>query len=64
MTEASSSELEQKIDALHKQHAELGEKLEKLENDPLVDHLEIQQLKKEKLSIKDSITNFEQQLHS
>ena len=64
MTEASSSELEAQLGTLEKKHQDLGEKLIGLENDPLVDHLEIQEIKKQKLFLKDSIQSVRRQLHS
>lgn len=62
MTE--TAELEQKIDELQQEHAALGAKLDLMESDPLVDHLEIQEIKKQKLFLKDSIQIIQRQLHS
>ncbi|MFT5114577.1 MAG: hypothetical protein ACI8P9_003915 [Parasphingorhabdus sp.] len=66
MTEASSSssELEHKLGTLMKKHEDLGVKLNGLERDPLVDHLQIQKLKKQKLHLKDTISSVQRQLHS
>jgi hypothetical protein len=62
MTESSASELEEKIAHLRKEHELLEDKLGNMVNDPLVDDLEIQELKKQKLFIKDSIVSMESQL--
>lgn len=62
MTESSASELEEKIASLRKEHEQLESRLGTMVNDPLVDDLEIQALKKQKLHIKDSIATIEGQL--
>jgi hypothetical protein len=64
MTESPASELEEKIETLRKEHEELEGRLGTMVNDPLVDDLEIQALKKQKLHIKDNIAVIEGQLRS
>ncbi len=62
MTESSETELEERIANLRKEHEQLESRLGSMVNDPLVDDLEIQALKKQKLLIKDSIATIESQL--
>lgn len=62
MTESSASELEEKVASLRKEHEQLESRLGSMVNDPLVDDLEIQSLKKQKLYIKDSIALIETRL--
>ncbi len=62
MTESSASELEEKVASLRKEHEQLESRLGSMVNDPLVDDLEIQALKKQKLHIKDSIALIETRL--
>ena len=53
--------LENRLEALQRRHRELHEKIEKLEDSPSVDDIEIQALKREKLSLKDSIAMLQTQ---
>ncbi len=62
MTEVSAIDLEEKIANLRKEHRDLEQKLDGLVNDPLGDDLKIQELKKQKLFIKDSIESMQVQL--
>jgi len=62
MTEPSALDLEEQIANLRKEHQKLETRLGDLVKDPLSDDLEIQQLKKQKLFIKDSIASMEGQL--
>lgn len=62
MTEQSASELEEKVVILRKEHELLDSRLGSMVNDPLADDLEIQALKRQKLSLKDSIASIESQL--
>ena len=62
MTDSSASELEEKVASLRKEHEQLESRLGSMVNDPLVDDLEIQAVKKQKLYIKDSIATIENQL--
>ena len=61
MTEAAN-ELEARIESLKQEHSALQNKLDHLQKNPLVDDLEIQEIKKQKLSIKDSIFRIEAQM--
>ena len=63
MTKSSVSELEEKVVILRKEHELLDGKLGSMVNDPLADDLEIQAIKRQKLFLKDSITNLESQLN-
>jgi hypothetical protein len=62
MTEISASELEQRIAVMREEHRSLESRLNGMVNDPLVDDLEIQALKKQKLALKDSIATMESRL--
>ncbi len=64
MTEVSAIDLEEKIANLRKEHRDLEQKLDGLVNDPLGDDLKIQELKKQKLFIKDSIESMQVQLRA
>ncbi len=64
MTELSASEMEERIAAMRKEHHHLESKLSGMVKDPLVDDLEIQAVKKQKLALKDSIASMESQLAS
>lgn len=50
------------LDALNKKHKLLEEQLREYEASPSVDDIVLQQLKKEKLAVKDEIFGFKKQL--
>jgi hypothetical protein len=57
-----NADLQSRLDDLKTEHRQLDAELERLVNDPLVDDLQIQRLKKRKLFLKDSIVQIEAQL--
>ena len=62
MSEDQGSDLCQRIQNLKGEHRALDEELRTIANDPLVDDLQFQLLKKRKLFLKDSITHLESNL--
>ena len=62
MSEDQGSDLCQRIQNLKGEHRALDEELRAIANDPLVDDLQIQRLKKRKLFLKDSIAHLESSL--
>ena len=62
MSDEPGSEIFDRIQALKGEHRALDEKLRSIVNDPLVDDLQIQRLKKRKLFLKDSIAHLESSL--
>jgi len=62
MTEATDTDIATQIESLRQEHHNLEHRLADLQRDPLVDDLEIQEIKKQKLQLKDSIFQMEQQL--
>ena len=62
MSEDQGSDLCQRIQNLKGEHRALDEELRTIANDPLVDDLQIQRLKKRKLFLKDSIAHLESRL--
>ena len=62
MSEDQGSDLSQQIQDLKGEHRALDEELRVVANDPLVDDLQIQRLKKRKLFLKDSIAHLESSL--
>jgi hypothetical protein len=63
MTESPDSlEIEQKLTELRAAHRALDARIEALAQDGLVDQLELQRLKKQKLAMKDRIARLESDL--
>ena len=64
MTEGQYSEhdLGAKIEKLRSEHRALDEELQSIAEDPLIDDLQVQRLKKRKLFLKDSISHLESRL--
>ncbi|MDP6551590.1 MAG: YdcH family protein [Arenicellales bacterium] len=64
MTEVQQSEhdLSAKIEKLRSEHRALDEELQSIAEDPLIDDLQVQRLKKRKLFLKDSISHLESRL--
>ena len=51
--------LRQKLDELRGEHRDLDDVIERLSEAPVIDHLQLQRLKKRKLRIKDEIARLE-----
>ena len=62
MSEDQGSNLSQRVQDLKKEHRTLDKELRAIANDPMVDDLQIQRLKKRKLFLKDSIAHLESSL--
>ena len=62
MSDEQGSELPQRIEDLKGEHRALDQELRSMADDPLVDDLQIQRLKKRKLFLKDSIAHLESSL--
>jgi hypothetical protein len=64
MTEVQHVEqdLGSKIEKLRSEHRALDEELRNIAEDPLIDDLQLQRLKKRKLFLKDSISHLESRL--
>ena len=64
MTEAQyvEQDLGTKIEKLRSEHRALDEELKNIAEDPLIDDLQLQRLKKRKLFLKDSISHLESRL--
>ena len=64
MTEAQyvEQDLGAKIEKLRSEHRALDEELKNIAEDPLIDDLQLQRLKKRKLFLKDSISHLESRL--
>jgi|TARA_B100000929_G_scaffold207942_1_gene165749 hypothetical protein len=64
MTEVQHVEqdLGAKIEKLRSEHRALDEELKNIAEDPLIDDLQLQRLKKRKLFLKDSISHLESRL--
>ena len=62
MSEDKGRNLCQRIQDLKEEHRALDKELRAIANDPLVDDLQIQRLKKRKLFLKDSIAHLESSL--
>ena len=62
MSEDQGSNVAERIQDLKGEHRALDNELRAIANDPLIDDLQIQRLKKRKLFLKDSITHLESSL--
>ena len=62
MSEDQGSNVSERIQDLKGEHRALDQELRAIANDPLVDDLKIQRLKKRKLFLKDSIAHLENSL--
>ena len=62
MSEDQGSNVSERIHDLKGEHRALDQELRAIANDPLVDDLQIQRLKKRKLFLKDSIAHLESSL--
>ena len=62
MSEDQGSNVSERIQDLKGEHRALDTELRAIANDPLVDDLQIQRLKKRKLFLKDSIAHLESSL--
>ena len=62
MSEDQGSDLAYRIQELQSEHRSLDKELRALVDDPLIDDLQIQRLKKRKLFLKDSIAHLESNL--
>ena len=62
MSEEKGSDLDRRIQELQLEHRSLDKELRALADDPLIDDLQIQRLKKRKLFLKDSIAHLESNL--
>ena len=62
MSEDQGSNVSERIQDLKGEHRALDQELRAIANDPLVDDLQIQRLKKRKLFLKDSIAHLEDSL--
>ncbi len=58
----SEHDLGAKIERLRSEHRALDEELQSIAEDPLIDDLQVQRLKKRKLFLKDSISHLESRL--
>lgn len=59
---AEQEKLKEKINELKLEHFDLDDIIKRLSNDPSVDQLQIQRLKKRKLSVKDMISRLQSRL--
>jgi hypothetical protein len=62
MTEAQHSPLNGRLEDLRSEHRALDHELKNIADDPLIDDLQVQRLKKRKLFLKDSINHLEDKL--
>jgi hypothetical protein len=62
MSEDQGSNVSERIQDLKGEHRALDQELKAIANDPLVDDLQIQRLKKRKLFLKDNIAYLESSL--
>ena len=62
MSEEQGSDLSHRIQNLKGEHRDLDKELRSIVNDPGIDDLQIQRLKKRKLFLKDSIAHLESRL--
>ena len=62
MSEEQGSDLSHQIQNLKGEHRDLDKELRSIVNDPRIDDLQIQRLKKRKLFLKDSIAHLERAL--
>jgi hypothetical protein len=62
MTETQHSSLNGRLEDLRSEHRALDHELKNIADDPLIDDLQIQRLKKRKLFLKDSISHLEDKL--
>ena len=62
MTEAQHSPLNGRLEYLRSEHRALDHELKNIADDPLIDDLQVQRLKKRKLFLKDSINHLEDKL--
>ena len=62
MSEDQGSNVSERIQDLKGEHRALDNELRAIANDPLIDDLQIQRLKKRKLFLKDSIAHLERSL--
>jgi hypothetical protein len=62
LSEDEKTALKVKLIELRERHRELDEQISKLTEDGPFDQIEVQRLKKEKLQLKDEITEIESQL--
>ena len=62
MTEVQHSPLNGRLEDLRSEHRALDHELKNIADDPLIDDLQVQRLKKRKLFLKDSINHLEDKL--
>ena len=62
MTEVQHSPLNGRLEDLRSEHRALDQELKNIADDPLIDDLQVQRLKKRKLFLKDSINHLEDKL--
>jgi hypothetical protein len=62
MTEAQHSPLNGRLEDLRSEHRALDHELKNIADDPLIDDLQVQRLKKRKLFLKDSINHLKDKL--
>ena len=62
MSEEQGNDLSHRIQSLKGEHRALDKELRSIVNDPGIDDLQIQRLKKRKLFLKDSIAHLESRL--
>ena len=62
MTETQHSPLNGRLEDLRSEHRALDHELKNIADDPLIDDLQVQRLKKRKLFLKDSINHLEDKL--
>lgn len=62
MIDENIEEIRRQLAELQSEHRDLDDVIDRLAADPLQDQLQIQRLKKRKLSLKDQITKLENQL--
>ena len=62
MTEKEQKALKMRIDELKLEHFDLDDIVRRLSDDPTVDQLQIQSLKKRKLALKDTISRLQSKL--
>lgn len=62
MDSQEQEKIKEKINELKLEHFDLDDIIKRLSNDPSVDQLQIQRLKKRKLSVKDMIARLQSRL--
>lgn len=62
MTDEEQKALKQRIDELKLEHFDLDDVIRRLSDDPTIDQLQMQRMKKRKLALKDAIAKLQSKL--